>query len=646
MQRFFLLALLGGVTFARAASASAPAHVLPPVDVVATPIVGETTVNAFGFETTSVGREQIDALNAQDLAAALRRTPGVSIARYNAVGSFGGGEGGAVFLRGLGSSRPGGEIKTTLDGVPMGNGVFNHPLLDLLPIDLAAGVEVWRRAEPLAQGNMFAGVNLTTPRIAESGGFARGTLSAGSFGALSEKLEAGGRFDAAEIYAGESLRRADGHRPDSDGRLANALVRFGWHASPNLELSYLVHRSDNRATDPGPTPGAGLPPTRGDVYTTQTWLHLATAAWTRTGGAGSVKAYLSDGEANWLRRASSANADSLNDYRLTGVRWRETQRPWDGGEIVGGIDVDWTRGRTLSRPPGAAPQLSFGPERFRLTSAYAGLSQAVNVGGEAQLIPSVGVRYYEHARFGEAWAPQAGLVMRSGPWQWHASISRALNFPGLEVAAFSTVVVPALGQSWRTLRPERLRQSEAGVRYDFGAATSADITLFRNEGRERYVFVPPPPPPFRFLNVEKFRTQGAEFSVTTRPAKTISLFGGASWLEASPADLPYAPRWSLVGGATWRIVSALTVNLDGSYVAAQRAGAQARAAAALNTERVPAFAVFNVRLAYAFAWDTASPRRKGEVFLAVENLLDRDYRYRPGYPMPGTGFTFGLSGRF
>jgi outer membrane cobalamin receptor len=633
-----------GLVLATAAWGQSAVQVLPPVDVVASPIVGESTVNAFGFQTTTIGSDQITALNAQDLASALRRTPGAAIARYNPVGAFGGAEGGAVFLRGLGSSRPGGEIKTTIDGVPSGNGVFNHPMLDLIPVDLAGGVQVSRRAEPLTAGNMFAGINLVTRRVPEAGAFARVTLSAGSFGALSEKIEAGGRFGEAELYAGQSYRRADGHRPDAEGRLGNTIVRLGWHPSAALELSYVMHRSDNRAVDPGPEPGAGLPPTRGDIYATEAWLHLGTVAWTRAQGAGSLKAYSNDGEASWLRRTTSANADSLNDYRLTGVRWRETQRAWEGGEVVGGIDVDWTKGSTRSVPPGVARTVVFGPEKFRLVSAYAGASHTWRGEAGVQVKPSAGVRHYRHDHFGEAWAPQAGVVVSRGPVMVHASFGRALNFPGLEVAAFSTVAIPALGQTWRALRPERLAQTEAGIRYEFGPGFTADVTLFRNEGSDRFVFLPPPPPPFRFLNVETFRTQGGELTLTAQPAKALSLFAGISRLDASPADLPYAPRWSLSGGATWRLARPLTLSVDGSYVSAQRAGSQARAGGALNTERVGALALLNARLGYAFAWGAGT--RQGEVFVAIENALDRAYRYRPGYPMPGTGFTFGVSAGF
>ena len=128
--------------------------------------------------------------------------------------------------------------------------------------------------------------------------------------------------------------------------------------------------------------------------------------------------------------------------------------------------------------------------------------------------------------------------------------------------------------------------------------------------------------------------------VTTRPSDGLTLFGGLSLLETTPEDLPYAPEWSVVGGATWQLSSRLTLNIDGSYVSSQYADSQARANGAPNRERVTAYALLNARLAYRLV--DRNGRDRGEVFLAGENLLDRDYRYRPGYPMMGIGGTIGL----
>src|SRR6185436_14774737 len=134
-----------------------------------------------------------------------------------------------------------------------------------------------------------------------------------------------------------------------------------WQTWSGFELSYLLDYTNNRATDPGAEPGSGLPPTRGDVYRTEAWTHLLTGEWSRPSGGGTLKFYSSATDADWLRRTTSANADSLNDSRLTGVRWREHQRLWDAAEIIAGVDLDWTKCETSSVSVlVTAPPLVFG----------------------------------------------------------------------------------------------------------------------------------------------------------------------------------------------------------------------------------------------------------------------------------------------
>jgi iron complex outermembrane receptor protein len=88
----------------------------PKVVVTGSPIIESSRIDAFGSLTTEVGASQVRDLNALDLSSALRRTPGVIVSRFNPVGSFGGDEGGEVYVRGLGASRPGSEINY-VDGI-------------------------------------------------------------------------------------------------------------------------------------------------------------------------------------------------------------------------------------------------------------------------------------------------------------------------------------------------------------------------------------------------------------------------------------------------------------------------------------------------------------------------------------------------
>lgn len=86
----------------------------------------------------------------------------------------------------------------------------------------------------------------------------------------------------------------------------------------------------------------------------------------------------------------------------------------------------------------------------------------------------------------------------------------------------------------------------------------------------------------------------------------------------------------------------LTINLDASYTGRQFAGSQARIANNPNTDFLGAFALCNARVAYAFTW----AQRQVTAFVAGENLLDRDYSYRSGYPMPGASGTVGFTVAF
>lgn len=149
---------LGLVAAAAAVHSSGRAQTaeLPAVIVTGRPVIEANRTEAFSSLATEVTDTQVRDLNAQDLSSALRRTPGVSVSRFNPVGSFGGDEGGAVHIRGLGASRPGSEIKTYIDGIPFYMGVWNHPLLDLLPVHGFERITVYKGPQPQTFGNTFA----------------------------------------------------------------------------------------------------------------------------------------------------------------------------------------------------------------------------------------------------------------------------------------------------------------------------------------------------------------------------------------------------------------------------------------------------------------------------------------------------------
>jgi iron complex outermembrane receptor protein len=69
---------------------------------------------------------------------------------------------------------------------------------------------------------------------------------------------------------------------------------------------------------------------------------------------------------------------------------------------------------------------------------------------------------------------------------------------------------------------------------------------------------------------------------------------------------------------------------------------QERADGVPNPTKVEGFTVVNARAAY----QVPAFGKRGEVFVALENLFDQAYEFRAGYPMPGRSMQVGLHASF
>lgn len=613
---------------------------LSTILVVASPIIEGNEKDRYGSEKTIVSEEQIEDLNAQDIAGALRRTPGVNISRYNMIGSFGGATGGGVFIRGMGSSRPGAEIKTLIDGVPMFMSVWNHPLLDLMSIDPGESIEIYKSPQPYIFGNAFAVVNIV-PKTKTTEGFqSKISLSGGSHETYVAKGEHGGKVGQLDYYIGGGYRVSDGHRENADGELKDLYARIGYRLGEEWKLSIFSFLTDNYADDPGVE---GKPGSMLGRYKTKARLGIVTIENKYPFAEGYLKFYLNDGDGDWLNQPSGlkqeARENLYNNFLFYGIKAREVFYPWKGGEIITGIDWDYTEGdynKILS--DGSTDRWE--GHNFDIISPYFALSHQFGNKEGFYAIPSAGVRYYDHSDLGSELAPHAGLVLGYRDTIIHLGYSKGIIYPGLEVVVVSEKVTPALKTSWKNLDPEKLDHLEAGIKqYLFNKKLDVDVTWFFNEGKNRYVIVVPPPPPPYYDNRGTYRTKGIEISATVHPSETISAFAGITILGKDPNTLPYAPDTTVSAGVNWKFMNNFKLSLDCQYVDRMYVDARARRNTAVNSSTVDSHLLFNGKLSYQLPLPAKGIQ--GEVFLAVENITDNHYEYYPGYPMPGTTWMLG-----
>lgn len=607
---------------------------LPVTPVIGSSVIDQNSVDSFASLTTVVGQQQIRDLNALDLASALRRTPGVTVSRFNPVGSFGGAEGGAVYIRGMGASRPGSEIKTYIDGVPFYMGVWGHPLLDLLPINAMQSINVYKGPQPQKFGNTFAAIDLT-PRSADALDNQHGELqlSGGSSRTATEQASLIGRSGDWDYLLAQGAAHSDGDRADGDGRLNNGLARLGYRLNDNWSAGLLLLHANNQASDPGQK---GRPETKTGQFNTRGTLASVSLDHGFEWGDGSVKLYHNQGRGSALEQ-QGLDGDTISDFTLQGLRWEETLRPWRNGEVALGLDLDESKGSVAYKRVAPAPRADFDAPTLRVISPHLALSQAFELNQDWTLTPSAGVRTYDHNVFESATAPHAGLLLSSSQLEFRLNRSRGINYPGLGAPVMANLI-PALGDTWRELKPEQLDHREFGVKFNPFDRTTLDLALFKDKLQDRYLFAfPPAVSRPSFINLGDYQIKGAEATWQQRWSDSWSSFVGYTWLQPSLKTLPYAPRQSLSLGTTYE-TGPWRFSTDAQYQRGMYVLAEERTAGASNFSQVSSFTVVNLRVGHA----VPALGKVGEVFVAVENLFDRDYAYRTGYPMPGTSAQLGL----
>lgn len=612
---------------------------LPDVVVTAHPIIEEIQLDAFSSTSALVTEDQLRDQNAVDLAAALRRTPGVQISRYNPVGAFGGDQGGAVYIRGMGVSRPGSEIKTYIDDIPFYMGVWGHPLLDLLPVNGMQSITVYKSPQPQINGNNFASINLETKRATEDGIHGDGRLSGGSFGTVIEQANVVGRTGPVDFMLAQGYAKSNGDRPNSDGELKNVMGRIGTQFDSHWRADVSVLYVDNKASDPQDARGTINPIT--PEYKSQATMLTASVSHKYENLSGSLKIYRNQGHGDLYNDNRSGGWGTFfTDFDMSGVRLKEQVSLWTGGTVLAGLDVDKISGKVKGQFTGPFTGEAENMPNFRTTSPYLAVSQDIKVNEVWNLVPSAGIRFYRHSEYESKSAPHAGLSLVSEKATIFANVSKGINYPGLEAPAIQAAL-PFLftGTSWKQLSPEELNHAEIGLKLSPIDGTQVDISVFNDQIKNRYVY------DFAhsttFFNLGGYHTNGAELSIKQTLGQGWTAFGGLTLLDPSINNLPYTPKTAFTAGLNGN-VGVVKIAVDAQYQSQVFALNQDRNIANPNTQKVASFTVVNVRGSYPLP----ALGKKGEIFVALDNLLDEKYEYRPGYAMPGISGQLGVSASF
>jgi iron complex outermembrane receptor protein len=424
--------------------------------------------------------------------------------------------------------------------------------------------------------------------------------------------------------------KSNGHRANADGELKNIMGRLGVDINDHWKADATFLYTDNYANDPNLVRYWNYSGSLNTVPKYETNAGMLTAAISHKYDSfnGEFRAYATSGKAKW---SNYFNGLYKQEFDMNGFKFKENFIPWSGGVISGGVDFDNISGKsgTTDMPD------------MRITSPYVAVNQSIAINNEWSLIPSAGIRFYEHNIYSSKTAPHAGLSVVSDKATFFANASRGVNYLGQEAAAMS---IPS--SSWRALSPIDMNHYEVGMKLNPIKGTQFDMSIFHDQINSRFAYAEAyGSTPGSASKVDGDHTNGAELSLKQNLGDNWLGFVSYTYLDPkSSINLPYMPRSAFVLGLNGN-VGLFKVAFDAQHQTkmwANTANRNYSAGTLGSTQQVDAFTVANVRVSYPIP----QMGKKGEVFVAAENLFDEKYEYAPGYRMPGISGHLGVIASF
>ena len=587
--------LMSAAVLAAAATRAAATNevvTLPPVVVTASPVTQAESVSKDGAESVLVAREQLALLNAQDLPTALRQVPGVTISRYSPIGSYGGAQGGSVYVRGLGTARPGGEVRMYTDGAPRESGMWSHPLMDSMPIDFAESVRVQKSPHPARYSGTFGAVDVETRRRRAPGHEAEVDLVYGGYNTFLSAGSAGLKEGPVDAYGGMSYKYSDGYRDHNTSILKSAFGRLGADLSEHERVGFGYQRTDSKVEDPGEV---GKPTPRTDRFDLATDLYTLRFDTDRENLTGFSLVAFERGVIDWWQDGlcktptgamdGNAHTEWLNFHFRNFYDWNVVHGLW----LRAGLDLAHEDGETETR------NLRNGKVPF-------------SADGELTTVaPYVGARY--DFRLSDDWTltPSVG--------------SRGVHYPGVYTRAV------AADYARDTLDAEVMNYLAGGAKVALDDSLDVLATVFHTDAQNRIDKTAR-----GYVNAGGMRATGVELSAHGRLTDDLAFFAGLTYTNPETAPVSRLPRWTATAGGTWTICPYLKWTLDGQFIDRMYAYSVRASSDAADLTELKEGVLINTRLAVPL--ESFSPVA-GELFVALENLADRNYEYYPGYPMDG-----------
>lgn len=582
-----------------------------------------TEVQRSGASVSIIERDEIEASGTTQISDLLARLPGLSVVRTGGVGS-------ATNIRIRGANPR--YTAVFADGIRIDDPSLVSTETDFghLTLDDIDRIEVLRGSQSaLYGGSAVAGVvNITTRRATQDGFQQSFFAEGGSYSSAAAGYTLTYRDDRFETAISIAHRRTRGFtawegipgtpgfdpNAEPDGFQSTRLsfsTRYQATDSLTLGMAAFIQRSRNEFD-------GGFPVDPNSDFE---------ARWRQTGAR-----FFAEFDTGAVQHTLS-----LSGYQVTrdqfasgaftnGFQGRRITLAYQGvAEVAPGVTLVW--GADSQQEQSRANNLPGGSERTRTTGAFLqGLwapTDTLDLGATARIDRNSAFGTFATGRLTAAWQATPGTTLRG-------AVGRGFRPPAIDerFGDYGTFVGnPALD-------PETSLSAEIGLDHAFAGGARVSATLFWLNTDDLITFDFRSPGPSTVVNLPgTSRRRGLELSGSLPLGDRFTLSGSYTYTDArAPAGtrLTRVPRHDLFVGVDADLASRLRGALGVQHVAGR----------AVEFGSVfQDYTVINASLRYAVT-------DRADVYLRIDNLLDRQYQQIPGYATPGRSFQIGVAARF
>jgi len=569
---------------------------------------------------TNISNAEISEKKPTTLADLLTDQTGVTFGRVGTIG-------GTVSLMLRGSTPE--QVLVLLDGQRMNDISFGTIDLGTIPTENIDHIEIIRGGMSSMYGTgAFGGIiNIITKKEADCAPGLGLSVSEGSFNTQSYSVNMQAKKKNVSAFFSANKTLSDGYRNDSDYDGKDLFAKFGFNSSGSGEFGLTASFNSNDFGFPGQATDAN-----GNPLTTDEYNGTLEKAATFASRQRDTKSYWkADNTRSWesLTLKSSVYSsfkDSLYTDPFTDDDYRSS--------VFGGNSQ-------LSNGAGTTAGAEWWEEIFKRTDNLANVTaidksrvdtalyiQQELYTGKFGLIPSV--RYDENSVFGGVACPHVTVTYRPAEHiKLSANSGKVWRAPTFDDLFFNNVYFAGNPD----LKPEEGIASDIGLEYKT-MEWRTSVAVFLTETKNLLTSMPDSNGIYHAVNLGQTRQSGVEYEFSQKLASGLYQKFNYTYLDArdtlNDKPLVYRPHDSANYGLSFLTPACTRFDVSAQYVGEVQTG--------VTPSSLPEYALLNLGISQKF--------KDWEIWVKVDNVMNKLYQTRLGYPLPGVVYSTGLNVKF